>query len=315
MTEEISIRPLAEKDLDEADRLFRLAFGTFLNLPDPMMFAGDTDYFHTRWKSDPSAVLGAYAKDTLAGSIIAVNWGSVGFFGPLTVHPDYWDRGVGKKLIHAVMEIFDGWGIKNAGLYTFPHSTKHLGLYQKFNFWPGFLTPVMSKPVQKSETTVNWIPFSEFTKTEQEQWRDACRGLTGEIYSGLDLSREIDAVQDQKLGETVLLREGNELAAFAVCHCGPKTEAGSGSCYIKFAAVKPGPDAHTRFGNLLVACEAMAAGKNLIRLVGGVNTVHHEAYREMIARGFRSDFQGVMMHFNNDPGYNRPEYYLLGDWR
>lgn len=35
---EISIRPLQESDIPEADRIFRLAFGTFLNLPDPMKF-------------------------------------------------------------------------------------------------------------------------------------------------------------------------------------------------------------------------------------------------------------------------------------
>ena len=31
----VSIRPLKENELEEADRIFRLAFGTFLGLPDP----------------------------------------------------------------------------------------------------------------------------------------------------------------------------------------------------------------------------------------------------------------------------------------
>jgi hypothetical protein len=35
---QISIEPLQEDDLAEADRIFRLAFGTFLNLPDPSQF-------------------------------------------------------------------------------------------------------------------------------------------------------------------------------------------------------------------------------------------------------------------------------------
>ena len=41
---EISIRPLQESDLPEADRIYRLAFGTFLNVPDPIAFFGDADY-------------------------------------------------------------------------------------------------------------------------------------------------------------------------------------------------------------------------------------------------------------------------------
>jgi len=38
----INIRPLEKPDLPEADRIFRVAFGTFLGLPDPQAFGGDT---------------------------------------------------------------------------------------------------------------------------------------------------------------------------------------------------------------------------------------------------------------------------------
>lgn len=44
----IDIRPLREADLPEADRIFRLAFGTFLGMPEPLAFAGDADYVSTR---------------------------------------------------------------------------------------------------------------------------------------------------------------------------------------------------------------------------------------------------------------------------
>jgi hypothetical protein len=42
-------------------------------------------------------------------SNFATRWGSVGFFGPLTVRPDLWDRGVAKRLIEATMELFAKW--------------------------------------------------------------------------------------------------------------------------------------------------------------------------------------------------------------
>ncbi len=38
---DISVRPLGETDLPEADHIMRLAFGTFLGLPDPSGFLGD----------------------------------------------------------------------------------------------------------------------------------------------------------------------------------------------------------------------------------------------------------------------------------
>jgi len=40
---EFTIRPLREKDLSDADCIFRLAFGAFIGLPDSMTFAGDVD--------------------------------------------------------------------------------------------------------------------------------------------------------------------------------------------------------------------------------------------------------------------------------
>jgi hypothetical protein len=59
----------------------------------------------------------------------------------------------------------------------------------------------------------------------------------------------------------------------------------------------------------------MAAAKALPRLVAGVNTARHEAYREMLARGFRADLLGVAMGLPNDVGYNRPGVYVMDDWR
>ena len=40
---DIIVRRMQESDLQEADRIMRLAFGTFLGLPDPRSFAGDAD--------------------------------------------------------------------------------------------------------------------------------------------------------------------------------------------------------------------------------------------------------------------------------
>ena len=37
----VAVRPLREHDLDDADRTMRLAFGTFLGLPDPLALASE----------------------------------------------------------------------------------------------------------------------------------------------------------------------------------------------------------------------------------------------------------------------------------
>ena len=100
----------------------RLAFGTFLGLPDPMDFMGDAGYVRGRWQANPSAAFGADADGELVGSNFGTNWGSVGFFGPLTIRPDLWDRGVGKRLMEPVVGCFAAWGTMHAGHVFSPRS-------------------------------------------------------------------------------------------------------------------------------------------------------------------------------------------------
>src|SRR5437764_3136088 len=222
---DIIVRPLQESDLPAADYIMRLAFGTFLGLPEPTAFMGDASYVRTRWFADPSAAFAAQVGAELVGSNFATNWGSVGFFGPLTIRPDFWDRGVGQRLMEPIMELFSKWGTRHAGLFTFAQSQKHVGLYQKFGFWPQFLTAVMSKPTGPTNGASSSARFSEVPASEREEVLSACRELTGAIYDGLDVEREIRAVARQELGDTILLWDDSRLLGLAICHGGAGTEA------------------------------------------------------------------------------------------
>jgi GNAT superfamily N-acetyltransferase len=314
---EITIRSLREEDLPAADRIIRLAFGTFLGLPDPLNFMGDADYARTRWRADPSAVFGAEMAGELVGTNFATRWGSVAFFGPLTIRPDLWDRGIAQQLLRPTMDLFERWRIRHAGLFTFANSTKHVGLYQKFGFWPRFLTSIMELPVQAepASTSVRWARFSDLSIGDKQLCVLACRKLTNSIYEGLDVEREIRAVDHQKLGDIVLTWRGGELAGFAVCHAGAGTEAGSGKCYIKFGAVRSGPKAAQEFRHLLDASQEFARSRGAEKLAAGVNLSRLDAYREMLQAGFRTTTQGVAMQRNADPGYNRADVFLIDDWR
>jgi GNAT superfamily N-acetyltransferase len=313
--QKIIVRQLQEQDLSEADRVMRLAFGTFIGLPDPLTFMGDAQYIRTRWRANPSAAFAAECNGEIVGSNFATNWGSVGFFGPLTVRPDFWDQGVGSLLVEPVDECFSQWGTAHAGLFTFAQSQKHVGLYQKFGFWPPFLTAIMSKPVARAKTDWQWTTVSELSPSDRETALRHCRNLTEQLYEGLNLEHEIQAVITQELGDTLLLWEGKKLVGLAICHMGPGTEAGSDVCYVKFGAVRPGARAADYFDRLLETCGELASARNLRRTVAGVNTGRIKAYQQMLARGFRTDMQGVAMHRPDEPGYNRQDIYLIDDWR
>lgn len=243
----------------------------------------------------------------MIGSNIVTRWGTFGFFGPLTVLPSHWDKGVARLLLDRTTQVFEEWGVRAAGLYTFPQSPKHLALYQKYDFWPQHLTAIMAKPVA-TPAEVTW----QFNGPRPALLKGA-REVTDGLYPGLDLSGEINSLLDQKLGEIVVVGSGDAVDGFAVCHVGPGSEAVPGEAYIKFAAVRPSKA--NAFGQLMAACERCASDRGVKRLVAGVNAGTPLAYRAMIDLGFRTQLTGVAMQRGNSAGYLSQDAIVVGDWR
>ena len=310
----IQITPLNESELQEADRICRLAFGTFLGVPNPLEFFGDRSFIIPRWRSPNTKVLAARDSGRLIGSNIATRWGSFGFFGPLTILPEYWDRGVAQRLLDSTMTVFDRWGLKRTGLFTFAHSPKHVGLYQKYGYWPGYLTALMTRAPEPASTHESPTLLSGLKKAEREQAIEACARLTRKIDNGLDLSDEIRSALKQRVGDVVLTQTRGTLDGFAVCLTGPGSEGGEKLCYIKFGAVRPGAGADKRFNQLLAACEAFAASRGTT-VEAGMNLAREGAFRQMKARGYRVMTQGVSMQRPHAVGFNRADAWVIDDWR
>jgi GNAT superfamily N-acetyltransferase len=234
------------------------------------------------------------------------------------VLPEYWDRGVAQRLLEATMTIFDRWGLRHTGLFTFPQSAKHVGLYQKFGYWPRYLTAIMTRaPEANSGQAQRADPpalLSALTKGQREQAIRACGKLTHKIDKGLDLTGEIRAVIAQHTGDVVLIGTRGVLDAFAVCLNGPGSEGGDKTCYVKFGAARGGAGAGERFDKLLDACEAFASSRGAA-VEAGVNLAREDAYRRMRSHGYRVITQGVAMHRPHAEGFNRADAYVIDDWR
>jgi len=309
----ITVGPIKESEIQEAGRIVRVAFGTFLGLPNTDEFMGDRDLMTPRWHSSNVRVIAAREGNRLIGSNVATRWGSFGFFGPLTVLPEYWDRGAGQMLLAATMKIFDRWGVRHSGLYTFPHSAKHVGLYQRFGYWPRYLTAIMTRTPDAGRTNT-FVVLSALAKRLREQAIESCGKLTDKIDKGLDLTGEIRSVLAQRTGDVVLSCTRGVLDGFAVCLNGPGSEGGAKTCYIKFAAARRGAGAGERFDKLLDACEGFAASRDA-NIEAGVNLAREDAYRRMRARGYGVISQGVAMQRPHTEGFNRAGAYVIDDWR
>lgn len=311
----ITVRQMLDADVSAARKIYQIAFGTFNAVPDPCSYREDIDTIGNRLRTEPGAAWVAEEDAAIIGSNLATNWGSVGFFGPLTIHPDYWNRGVAQKLLEPTLDRFRQWGTAHVGLFTYAHSPKHLELYRRFGFWPRFLTAVMSKPVAPVNSSRAVSTYASLSLQEKNQCLAESLRLTGGVHPGLDVRSEIEAVEDQQLGDTVLLTDDRGLSGLAVCHIGRDTEAGEANCFVKFGLVRGGSNAARDFEHLLDACETLAAARGTETLLAGTNLGRRQSYQMLIERGFRTEIQGVAMHRDNDPGYNREGVYLIDDWR
>ncbi len=315
----VKVGSLKQNEVEEAGRIMRLAFGTFLGVPNPVEFMGDRNFIAPRWRSSHVKVLAAREGDRLIGSNVVTRWGSFGFFGPLTVLPEFWDSGVAKMLLEGTMTVFDRWGVRHSGLFTFPHSAKHIGLYQKFGYWPAYLTAIMThtpeaRPAEPAGQNGQPQLLSSLPKGRREQAITACGRLTGQINRGLQLEGEIRSVLKNRTGEVVLVHARGTVDGFAICMNGAGSEGGEKLCYIKFAAARPGAGAPDRFDKLLHACDRFAHSRGAA-IEAGVNLAREDAFRRMRAHGYRAAMQGVAMQRPHIAGFNRADAYVIDDWR
>ncbi len=309
-----NISPLNENQLAEADRIFRLAFGTRNQLPDPMKFDGDAERIKTRFRASNVLSWGATVDGSLIGTAFGTVWGNFAWLGPLSVHPDQWNNHIAQHILEVAIPSLDKPTQRHQALFTVAESAKHLNLYRKYGYYPWFLTMVMEKNIGVVKE-IDYIKFSAISDENRTDLIKDLKTITDTIYEGLDLSEEILAVFSRNLGDTIVIDRGGKPSGFAVCHFGPGTEATSNKAYVKFAAVKSGKNAPKDLEILIEAIESCVKNIGLRYVNVGVNSGRRAAYGMLLNKGYRSIQQGIAMHRPDEPAYDKPEIYALDDWR
>jgi GNAT superfamily N-acetyltransferase len=306
----LNISLLQERDLPEAERLLKLAFGTFKRLQEPLDFGKGAKY-SSRWYGEPLATFAAKQDGLLIGYVMLAHWGSFGRLGPIVTHPDHWNQGIASQLMRLALAEFEQWQVRQMGLCTYANSTKHLYFYGKFGYAPRFLIALFTKAISHTKQPLQGQRYSQLTAEQQAEFLEAAYQLTDWIYEGLDLGSEIKLVEKYSLGETIFLGDDAGLAGLAICHYGIKSEAPENSCYVKFAAAK----SSEVFERLLDKCEMLTATVCLSSLVAGVDTACEDAYQRMLARKYRIQTLMLSMYKPNKLGYTRPDTYIIDDLR
>ena len=314
------IRQMSQEDLPDADRINRVAFGTFFGLETPSAFRGDGDVVAGRFAANPEGAFVAEMDGLQVACGFVMDWCSVGILGPLTVDVDAWGRGIGRAMLDEMAGYMDSHGFALQGLFTHPQSATHIRLYEAYGFRMKRITAVMDRTVRpETEMPPTARLFSELAVSERPAVLDACRSIAGSVYRGLDLTGEILSIDRAGFGDTVLLGPDTAMTGFACCHQGSGSEAGSPQTLVKFAAVRPAENGPAEFEALMTACEVFAAARETERLVAGTNTGRAECYEAMLDMGFRTWMNGIaMLKTAGDArgdGYNVPGIYAIDDWR
>jgi ribosomal protein S18 acetylase RimI-like enzyme len=260
----------------------------------------------------------------IVGAGVAVCWGSIGIFGPMAVLAAYQNQKIAQALIRAAQGFFDENKVTLQGVVTYPYSPKHLILYQKFGFKPKSLVALTGKSLERREVAAPPPPargapevvrFSTLEESRKKGLLGRFRALTGKLFRGLDLSKEVEIVDGLALGETLVLEKDRAVLGFAVCHTPGTSEAPQGSLYIKYAAIDPGRRRPEHFTQLLGACEEFGATAGCQRIIAPVYTGYWRAYQSLLAAGYRMEMVMIRMKRGKNPDYEHEDDLVLDDWR
>ena len=160
------------------------------------------------------------------GDIAAFNMvhhsGVEGWMGPLAVRTDYQGGGAGKEVVERGVSWLRAKGAKVIGLETMPRTMDNIGFYSRLGFVPGRLTITLTLDAASGDRPPELL--GRLSMRDREAELEAVRALVESIGPGYDFRREIELTDALSLGDTLLLRDGSDLAGFALCHTAPLVE-------------------------------------------------------------------------------------------
>jgi hypothetical protein len=167
------------------------------------------------------------------------------FPGPIAVDVCFQGNGIAQSLLRRVLACLtvynsDGPAASLVALHTIANSEKHMHLFTKFGFRPLGAIAIMTKSLTPYPEVVlsprmvtgsyspyrdgtNDIPYLKLTRTSFAEFTSNLISSLQTRLPGCDVTREMDAVLDYKLGAVlyfVELRRGLNPTAFAILHHG-----------------------------------------------------------------------------------------------
>lgn len=321
-----TVRPMTAEELPQVERIIDAASAAWRKHtreaePEPLASRIAKNRFH---KEPGGCFVAEEPPHGGTGAVFSMTWGSVGWLGPLAVHPEFWGKGIEQQLIRAVLEHWEPMTLSAHGVETWPDSPSQIELYAAFGFRPQFLTATLvgavdpaspRAPIRQRSPQFELIRLSQLSEATEETMLEQCRRISERHYPGLDYHKELQGVRDLKLGDTLLLAVGQRLYGFAICHASETSEAGSHECYVKALLIDPAIDDPETLLALVEACEGYARMQKLETVRLGVNLACWEGYLALAARGYHMRRMRARMVRPVGEFLSDPSPFHFNDWQ
>ncbi len=240
--------------------------------------------------AEDGAMIWRNARDGIAAFNMVHRSGVEGWMGPLAVHPDFQGQGIGKTIVSTGVEWLKKSGAKVIGLETMPRTMDNVGFYSALGFSPGHLTVTVT--LEAARGGLQAVAISALNPHERELAIRQCRLLLEQLAPGYDYTREIVLTTQHQLGETLFVRQGNDVLSFAICHSVPLVE---GRATEEMRVLKMVARTEADFDHLVTQLCAHARVKGSKRVAIRVQGQYSDVYRRLMARGARVRWTDLRM--------------------
>jgi GNAT superfamily N-acetyltransferase len=228
------------------------------------------------------------------GHMVAFNMvhrsGTEGWMGPLAVRPDRQGEGLGSLMVRTGIDWLRSQGATTIGLETMPRTVDNIGFYSRIGLVPGHLTVTLVSDVPRR--AAGEVELLSRSAMAPEQGFAACRRLAQSLLPGVDFTREIALTRELAIGDTTLVRDGEELIAFALWH---STPLAAGRPKDELRVLKLVARDLASFDRLLDAMPATAAAERVSRIAVRCQSDFAAAYLRLVNRGYRVHWTDLRM--------------------
>ncbi len=249
-----------------------------------------------------------------SGHIVAFNIahrsGTEGWMGPLAVRPDRQGGGVGKTIVRTAVDWLLEQRVATLGLETMPRTVENIGFYARLGFSPAYLTVTMTNDIATRGHAAPTL-LSQRKGAAGEAAVAAARGLVHELAAGFDFTRELLLTAELGLGDASLLDGDDGLNAVVLWHAAPLAE---GRPKDEVRVLKLAARDMAAFDAAIAATEAAAARLGIRRVAIRCQTRYDEAFRRLVARGYRVRWTDLRMTYEGYPEPHPTGGVLFSNW-